>query len=125
MAYANSNAYGAAYLFGFKSTDAPSIAGFFARSAELRFELETFVQLKDAQGITRTVISAKPYATKITATFTGYITSSFNLSTLGGNFQFPPSTGFYYTIRAVSQPKRKGEFNEVTFEAEGYPFVTP
>lgn len=122
MALTNSNQFGQSYLFGFLSTDAPLITGFVARSAELRYEAETFAQAQDGEGITESVVTTKPDKRKITATFGGYILSGFDASSISANFSFGSPTRFYI-VRNVSVPKRKGEFNEVTLEAESYALV--
>lgn len=117
----NSNQFGQSYLFGFTSTDAPTISGFVARSAELRFEAETFAQATDGQGITESVVTTLPGFRKITATFGGYLTTAFNPSTITAGFTF---LGRFYIVRNVTQPKRKGEFNEASVEAESYALIT-
>jgi hypothetical protein len=124
MALVNSNQYGQSYLFGFLSTDAPTITGFVARSAELRYEAETFVQAQDGEGVTESVVTTKPTARKITATFGGYIISGFDGSGIGDHFTFGSPTSRFFIVRNVSVPKRKGEFNEVSLEAESYFLIT-
>jgi len=121
MPLVNSNQYGQQYVFGFLSTDAPTITGFVARTAELRFEAETFVQATDGEGITESVVTTKPNARKITATFGGYIITGFDPTQISATFTFLSK---FYIVRNVSQPKRKGEFNEVSLEAESYFLVT-
>jgi hypothetical protein len=121
MALVNSNQFGASYLFGFSSADAPTITGFVARSAELRYEAETFAQAQDGEGLTESVVTTKPNKRKITATFGGYIVTGFDPSSISASFTF---LGRFYIVRNVSQPKRKGEFNEVSLEAESYALVT-
>lgn len=121
MPLVNSNQFGQSYLFGFSSSDAPSITGFVARSAELRYEAETFSQAQDGEGVTESVVTTKPNKRKITATFGGYLTSTFNPSTISATFTF---LGRFYIVKNVSQPKRKGEFNEATLEAESYALIT-
>ncbi len=121
MPLVNSNQFGQSYLFGFLSSDAPVITGFVARSAELRFEAETFAQAQDGEGLTESVVTTKPNKRKITATFGGYIIAGFDPSTISASFTFLTR---FYIVRNVSQPKRKGEFNEVTLEAESYALVT-
>lgn len=121
MPLVNSNQFGASYLFGFSSSDAPTITGFVARSAELRYEAETFAQAQDGEGVTESIVTTKPNKRKITATFGGYILSGFDPSSISASFTF---LGRFYIVRNVSQPKRKGEFNEVTLEAESYALVS-
>lgn len=124
MALVSSNQYGASYLFGFSSTDAPTITGFVARSAELRYEAETFAQAQDGEGLTESVVTTKPTMRKITATFGGYILSGFDGSSIGASFTFGAPTSRFYIVRNVSVPKRKGEFSEVSLEAESYALIT-
>lgn len=121
MALVNSNQFGQSYLFGFLSTDAPTITGFVARSAELRFEAETFAQAQDGEGVTESIVTTKPDKRKVTATFGGYIITGFDPTAISASFTF---LGKFYIVRNVSQPKRKGEFNEVSLEAESYALIT-
>jgi hypothetical protein len=120
MPLVNSNQFGQSYLFGFSSSDAPTITGFVARSAELRYEAETFAQAQDGEGLTESVVTTKPNKRKITATFGGYIITGFDPSSISASFLF---LGRFYIVRNVTQPKRKGEFNEVTLEAESYALI--
>jgi len=126
MPLVNSNQYGQSYLFGFTSTDAPTITGFVARSAELRYEAETFAQAQDGEGVTESIVTTKPDKRKVTGTFGGYIITGFDPSGISAGFNFPPSGpgSRFYIVRNVSQPKRKGEFNEVSLEAESYALIT-
>lgn len=124
MALQYSNQYGAAYLFGFLSTDAPTITGFVARSAELRYEAETFATATNGEGVTEAVVTTQSQNRKITATFGGYIISGFDGSGIGAYFTFGTPTSRFYIVRNVSVPKRKGEFNEVSLEAESYVLIT-
>lgn len=121
MPLVNSNQFGQSYLFGFSSTDAPAITGFVARSAELRYEAETFAQAQDGEGVTESVVTTMPNKRKITATFGGYIITGFDPSAISASFTF---LGRFYIVRNVTQPKRKGEFNEVSLEAESYALIT-
>jgi hypothetical protein len=121
MPLVNSNQYGASYLFGFLSSDAPVITGFVARSAELRYEAETFATATDGEGVTEGVVTTKPAKRKITGTFTGYIQTGFNPATISADFMF---LGRKYIVRNITQPKRKGEYNEASLEAESYANVT-
>lgn len=121
MPLTNSNQFGASYLFGFLSSDAPTITGFVARSAELRYEAETFAQAQDGEGLTESVVTTKADKRKITGTFGGYILSGFDPSGISASFSF---AGRFFIVKNVSQPKRKGEFNEVSLEAESYSLVT-
>lgn len=124
MALVNSNQYGQNYLFGFLSSDAPSITGFVARSAELRYEAETFSQAQDGEGVTEAIVTTKPDKRKITGTFGGYILGTFDATGIGDHFTFGTPTSRFFIVRNISVPKRKGEFVEVSLEAESYALVT-
>lgn len=120
MPLVNSNQFGQSYQFGFSSSDAPVISGFVARSAELRYEAETFAQAQDGEGITESVVTTKPDKRKITATFGGYITT-FDPSSISASFNF---AGRLFIVRNVSAPRRKGEFVEASLEAESYALIS-
>lgn len=121
MALVSTNQFGASYKFGFESTDAPTITGFVARAAELRWEAETFAQAMDGEGHTEAIATSKPDKRKITATFSGYILTGFDASTISASFTFQ---GRFYIVRNVSDPRKKGEFVEASLEAESYANVT-
>jgi DUF1680 family protein len=120
----NSNQYGQSYLFGFQSADAPSITGFVARGAELRYETETYSESHNAEGLVESVATTTQNKRKINATFMGYLLSTWDPNNAPTTFQFPPSTGRWYIVKGLTQPKRKGEFNEVSLEAVSYPLLT-
>lgn len=121
MALVSSNQFGQSYKFGFASTDAPTITGFVARSAELSWEAETFSQATDGEGVTDAVVTTTPAKRKITATFTGYILSGFDASAISASFTFQ---GRFFIVQKIGDPRKKGEFNEVTLEAMSFANVT-
>lgn len=116
--------HGQSWEFGFPSDGAPDFGGsFFARSAELRYEAEVFAQAQDGEGHTDSVVTSAGPFRKITGTFTGYIQAGFNVDNIADSFDFPAISRFFIT-RNVSVPRRKGEFAEVTVEAESYGGIT-
>jgi hypothetical protein len=121
MALVNSNQVGASYQFGFLSTDAPTITGFVARAAELRYEAESFAQAQDGEGLTESIVTTKPDKRKITGTFTAYILWVFYPSEISACFNFLTR---FYIVRNVGVPRKKGEFIDATLEAESYALVT-
>lgn len=122
---ANSETHGSQYRFGFQSSDAPSIANFFARSADLRYEPEVFVPATDGEGHTEAVALSKSSHRKITGTFTGYISASFSGNQIGNTFNFSVGgTSRFFIVRNISEPRQKGNFVEVSLEAESYKLVT-
>jgi hypothetical protein len=121
MALLHSNQYGESWEFGFPDDAAPVITGFIARSAELRYEAEVFAQAQEGEGHTDSVVTSKGEVRKITGTFTGYIEAGFDVDTIGDSFTF---IGRFFITRNVSVPRRKGEFTEVSLEAESYGLIT-
>jgi hypothetical protein len=121
MPLVNSNQFGASYSFGFLTSDAPVITNFVARAAELRWEAETFAQAMEGEGHTEAIVTSKPTKRKITGTFSGYILSGFDASSIGASFTFRSR---FFIVRNVSEPRRKGEFVEVSLEAESYALIT-
>lgn len=121
MPLVNSNQFGAQYIFGFQSTDAPTITGFVARQADLNYEAETFAQAQDGEGLTESVVTTKPDKRKITGAFSGYILAGYSSSTIAASFTF---LGRFYIVKSVSEPRKKGEFVEAVLNAESYALVT-
>lgn len=120
MALQNSNQYGESWEFGFPDDEAPAIANFFARSAELRYEAEVFAQAQEGEGHTDSVVTSKPDKRKVTGTFTGYIRAGFSGEDIGDSFQFKDR---FFIVRNIGIPHRKGEFAEVTLEVESYALI--
>lgn len=108
---------GTVLRFGFESSAAPTITGFHAHTAELRFSPEVFAQAQDGEGHTLAVAVSKPAARMVEATFTGYVANTFSGTVLGSDFNF---IGRFFIIRNISEPRKKGEFAEVTIEAVSY-----
>ena len=116
------------YLFGFPDSAAPTFTtpGFVARSAELRHEAEVFAQAQEGEGHTDCVVTSDGDHRKITGTFTGYILADFNPADIDASFNFDVAPGItrFFITRNISVPRRKGEFAEVTVEAESYGLIT-
>lgn len=121
MALVHSNQYGESWEFGFPDDAAPEITGFIARSAELRYEAEVFAQAQEGEGHTDSIVTSKGDMRKITGTFTGYIEAGFDVGTIGDSFTF---LSRFFITRNIGVPRRKGEFAEVTLEAESYGLIT-
>lgn len=119
MPLVNTHQLGASYQFGFPGdSTAPDFGNtFIPRSAELRYEAEIFAQAQDGEGLTDSVVTTNSNMRKITGTFTGYIIVGFNVGAFQDEFDF---VGRTFITRNVSVPHRKGEFSEVTVEAESY-----
>lgn len=120
----NTDLFGAQYVFGFVSSDAPVISNFFARKAELTYEPETFTQAMDGEGITEAVAMTKATHRKITGTFTGYIQSGYSGNAIGNSFSFVVNgVSRFFLVKTISDPRNKGEFAEVSLTAESYALV--
>jgi hypothetical protein len=122
MPLVNSTQYGQNYEFGFPEDSAPDFGGsFVARQAELRYEAEVFAQAQEGEGHTDSIVTSNGDMRKVTGTFSGYILAGFNVD------DFPPTFSFadrFFITRNVSVPRRKGEFAEVSCEAESYGLIT-
>ena len=122
---ANNEFHGNSYVFGFESADAPTITNFSARSAELTYEPEIFVQATDGEGLTEAVALTKATHRKITGTFTGYIASGFSGNSIANTFNFTVnSVSRYFIVKSISDPRKKGEYAEVSLSVESYALVT-
>ncbi len=120
----NTDILGNQYVFGFQSSDAPVIANFSARKAELTYEPETFVPATDGEGLTEAIAVSKKTHRKITAVFTGYIAAGFSGNSFNNTFTFDvDSVTRFFIIKSISDPRNKGEFAEVAITAESYALV--
>jgi hypothetical protein len=121
MALTQTNQHGATYEFGFQAADAPTIAGFVARRAEIKYEPEVMAEAKDGEGATDSVTISKPNKRKASATFTGYITDQWDPESLAEHFTW---NGRKWFIGAISEPRNKGEYVEVSIECTSLANVT-
>jgi len=122
---ANYEIHGNSYVFGFSSSDAPTITHFSARSAELTYEPEIFVQATDGEGLTESVALTKATHRKITGSFTGYIESGYSGNSIANTFSFTvDSVSRFFIIKSISDPRKKGDFAEVTINVESYALIT-
>jgi hypothetical protein len=111
-------AFGAvAYKFGFLDTDAPVITNFVARAADLSYEDEVFATATDGEGAVDCIVASKPEKRKIVASFTGYINDGFDVAVVEESFTFME---VLFIVKSIGVPRKKGEFVEVTIEAEAY-----
>jgi hypothetical protein len=121
MSLVQNNQFGEIYEFGFKAADAPEFSGFVARKAELRYEPKVWAESEDGEGHVDGITTSKPDKRTINGTFTGYITSVFDPSTMAAGFTFKTR---YFIIRSVSEPRNKGEYVEVSIEAVSEPNIS-
>jgi hypothetical protein len=122
MALVNTDLHGNTTLeFGFKASDAPSIPGFLARTVSSSdAEPEVFVTATNGEGHVEAIAISKPANKMINATFTGYITNTFNKLSVPSTFNF---LGRKFFIKKVSDPRPKGEFVEASIEAQSFPLI--
>lgn len=121
----NYEIHGNAYTFGFTTADAPVIAHFFARKAELTYEPEVFVPATDGEGLTEAVALTKATHRKITGTFTGYIEAGYSGNAIANTFSFTvDGISRFFLVKSISDPRNKGEFAEVSLSVESYALVT-
>lgn len=121
----NTDIHGAQYVFGFTTADAPTIAHFFARKAELNYEPEVFVQAMDGEGLTESIAVTKASHRKITGTFTGYIEAGYSGNSIGNTFSFTvDGVSRFFIVKSISDPRNKGEYAEVALSVESYALVT-
>jgi hypothetical protein len=116
----NAEILGQNYIFGFESKDAPVINNFFARKAELRYEPEIYVTATDGEGMTEAVAVTLPAKRKITGTFSGYVKTGFSQANLLNTFSFKSRK---FIVKSISDPRNKGEFAEVSIEAESFALI--
>jgi len=112
--YENVEVLGAQYRFGFQDADAPVIAKFHCRTAELNWEPEAREEAQNGEGHAEAVAVSLATKRMITGSFTGYVDDDFEASDLPNGFNFK---GRYYVFQRASDPRRKGVFVEVTIEA--------
>lgn len=121
MALTKTNQHGTLYRWGFEASDAPTITGFVGRAAQSDIAPEVFSTATDGEGHVDAVAVSKPANRMISLSITGYITDSFDETSVGGTFTYLTR---FFIIRKISKPRKKGEFTEVTIDAESYAGVT-
>lgn len=120
MALINTNRYGQPYRFGFQDGDGPTIGGITVRNAEIRQAPEMITDGANVEGHVVALAVTKPEKRKVLATFTGYVSDSFLPSDVPTMFNYSSRV---FMVRDVTLPRRKGEFNEVTLEAESFFYI--
>lgn len=121
----NTDIHGQQFTFGFTTADAPTIAHFFARKAELTYEPETFQQAMDGEGLTEAIALTKATHRKISGTFTGYIEAGYSGNAIANTFTFVvDGVTRFFIVKSISDPRNKGEFAEVSLTVESYALIT-
>lgn len=121
MALVSVSQHGATYEWGFQASDAPTITGFVARGGEFKFEPEVISEATDGEGHVDSVTVSLPAKRTITTTLTGYVTESWDATTLAQGFNFENR---YFIITGITEPRRKGDYWEVSIEARSRAGVT-
>lgn len=115
--------HGAAYVFGFADADVTgfSISGFTPRMASFDCEPEVFAQATNGEGFVEAIAIATPAARKLTVSITGYISSGFSRTSAANTFSIGSR---FFSVTKISDPRKKGEFIEVTVEGVSFKNVT-
>lgn len=120
-ALVKSNQHGQPYRWGFGAADAPTFAGFVARGADLKYAPEVKSEATDGEGHADSVVVSKPVNRMITATFTGYVTADWDPTAGADSFNFG---GRFYIIDDITEPRKKGDFWEVSIAATSKAGIT-
>ncbi len=116
------NKHGNTYEFGIQDSDAPSIAGFAARSADVEYQPEVLETAQDGEGHTDAVAVSKPEKAMATVTVSGYINDiNAYRGVVGGTFSF---LSRFWIIGSVTEPRQKGKFVEGSVKATSWAGVT-
>ncbi len=121
MPLLSSNQHGAIYKFGVTSADAPAVAGFKCREAELKYAPEVKEEAQDGEGHADSVTVSKPGKRMINGTFTGNVDETWDPNSLTDSFNF---LGRFYVIDDISEPRKKGKYWEVTITATSKANIT-
>lgn len=114
------NQYGQLWVFGFQAADAPTIANFAAKEAEVTYEPETDVTEMDGEGSVDSLVISKPAYRKATARFTGNILTDFDAESLSESFAWQNRRWF---IKPMTVPRTAGAMSRVTIEAVSHPGI--
>lgn len=116
---ADTELHGASYAFGLTSTDVSgiSIAGFTPRSITYDAEPEVFAMATNGEGHVEAVAMTLKGRRKLSASLVGYISTGFSSANVDNTFS---KGGRNFFIKKISEPRRKGDFVEVTIDAESY-----
>ncbi len=116
---------GSQFVYGFQTSDAPTIAHFFARKAVLKYEPETFVTATDGEGQTESVALSKADKRMITGTFSGYIEAGYSGNAIGNTFNFTVNgVSRFFLVKSINDPREKGDFANVELEVVSFALVT-
>lgn len=116
------NKHGNTYEFGIQDSDAPSIAGFKARSVEIEYQPEVFETAQDGEGHVDAVAVSKSDKAMASVTLSGYIDDvNAYRAVSGGTFTL---FSRFYIIQSITEPRQKGKFAEGSVKAVSYAGVT-
>lgn len=115
------SATGKQYKFGFKSSDAPVISQFTARSFTSNVMPEVTAIATDGEGHAEAIAVSLPSKRKIEISFEGYITESFNELTLANSLTF---LSRFFVFQKVGKPIKKGDFQTVTIDYVSHAGIT-
>lgn len=112
----------AGLVFGTVAADMAgiSITGFEPRNITFDAEPEVFATATNGEGQVEAVAMSQPAKRMVNCSVTGYITSSFNF-TAQNTFS---ARSRFFLVKKISEPRKKGEYVEVTIDAQSWVKIT-
>ncbi len=109
-------------VFGTVSADMAgiSLTGFEPRNITFDAEPEVFATATNGEGQVEAVAMSLSTKRMINCSVTGYITSSFTFA-VGTTFT---ARSRFFLVKKISEPRKKGEYVEVTMDAVSYVKIT-
>lgn len=115
--------FGEKWVWGFQDSDAPNIvAGFEPVEANVDYEPEKYSTSENGEGHVDSVTVSKRDKRKGMATFTGKITADYDPAAVPESF---PWNNRLWIVKKANKPLKKGDYSEVSIEAESFALVTP
>ena len=122
---------GDAFSFGYSPATAPTgLTGFVARTGDFRREPKVYATATDGNGAAEAVQVSDPASRNISATYIGYALATLTLAVC----KTAVNSGFItdtidgsakkFVIKSIRISRKKGDFVEITVEAEYFPHVT-
>lgn len=116
--------HGQQFVFGLRAADTAgfSVTGFFPRGISSNdIEPEVFAKATNGEGSVEAIAITAQGKKKLTVAVMGYIDSSFSRLSVTNSFTL---FGRFFLITKISDPRQKGDFIEVTIDAESHINVT-
>lgn len=97
-----------------------SLTGFVPRNITFDSEPEVFATATNGEGQVEAVAISVAAKRMVNCSVTGYITSQFTLA-VGTTFT---ARSRFFIVKKISEPRKKGEYIEVTMDAVSYARIT-